>query len=359
VRSLSSSPSLAKQLKQAQSIRASGDRLLRLIDDILDMSRIEAGAMRFERAPFDPRRLTVETTESLAEPAAKKSLELKVQIAPDVARQTLGDALRIRQVLTNLISNAIKFTANGRIDVSLSSRPAEPAMNSSRSILQWSVSDTGIGIPERAREYLFQPFSQIDDSPTRSFGGTGLGLAICRQIVTALGGNIEVESTPGSGSTFRFEIPLEQPPPAVSAQQSALGDPKATLKGRVLVVEDNETNSDLIVEMLKLAGCEPVTATNGVDALDKLERERFDAVLMDWHMPQLDGLAATRLLRDRERLHPEQRRLPVIALTASVLSGDREACLQAGMDAFIPKPFTYDQLFAVLCRWLPVSPPKT
>jgi signal transduction histidine kinase/ActR/RegA family two-component response regulator len=351
IRSLSNVGSLPKQLRQAQSIRASGDRLLRLINDILDMARIEAGAMKFEHSAFDPRRLIAETVELLSADAAKKALTLHAAIAHDVPSHALGDASRLRQVLTNLVANAIKFTANGRVEIKLRVTPVAGDANP-RMMFRWSVTDTGIGIAEESREQLFQPFSQVDDSSTRRFGGSGLGLAICRQIITALGGRIDVDSAPGRGSTFWFELPLEVSSQVSQTSSALMAIPAGHLRGRVLVVEDNDTNGDLIVEMLKLAGCEAVTAVNGVEALEKIEREFFDAVLMDWHMPQLDGVAATRLLRERERQQSGRRHLPVIALTASVLPGDREACLQAGMDEFIAKPFTYDELLSALQRWL-------
>ncbi|HYM36479.1 MAG TPA: response regulator, partial [Steroidobacteraceae bacterium] len=190
-------------------------------------------------------------------------------------------------------------------------------------------------------------------SPTRRFGGTGLGLAICNQIVTALGGRIDVDSTPGKGSIFWFEVPIEVAQQHLADSQLPTATSPRSLQGRVLVAEDNGTNCDLIVEMLELAGCHAVTATNGVEALEKLTQDKFDAVLMDWHMPQLDGLAATRAWREREHTQSLGEHLPVIALTASVLPGDREACMQAGMDDFIPKPFTYDELVNALQRWIP------
>jgi CheY-like chemotaxis protein/anti-sigma regulatory factor (Ser/Thr protein kinase) len=271
-----------------------------------------------------------------------------------VPHEVRGDIYRLRQVLTNLISNAIKFTECGGIEIDLSVTERIDEGTIPRVRLRWSVTDTGIGIPLQAHTQLFQPFSQLDDSFTRRFGGTGLGLAICRQIVAALGGNIEVKSAPGAGSTFWFEVPLDLPDHATSIRTAASLAAAQSLGGSILVVEDNETNCQLIVEMLQLVGCKTHTASNGAEALAELTKEHFDAVLMDWHMPQMDGLAATRAWRERENAALDSsNRLPIIALTASVLPGDRDACLRAGMDDFVAKPFTYDELVNVVSRWLP------
>jgi signal transduction histidine kinase/CheY-like chemotaxis protein len=352
IRALANVAQLTKPLKHAQTIRASGERLLRLIDEILDMARIEAGAMRLENRPFDPRRLITETVDLLSEQCAKKQLALTVVVAADVPSQALGDPSRLRQVLVNLVANAIKFTERGGVEIKLSATPLTNDANARRMLLRWSVIDTGIGIPDHAREQLFQPFSQVDDSSTRKFGGTGLGLAICRQIITALGGHIDVASTPGNGSTFWFEAPVDIMHDLASSTTTIALIATPTLNGRVLVAEDNDVNCQLIVEMLDLAGCKTDTAADGAEALEKIAREKFDAVLMDWHMPKLDGLAAVQLLRESER-EKRASALPVIALTASVLPGDREACMRAGMNDFIPKPFTYEELVTVLQRWLP------
>lgn len=354
IRSLPNSPQLAKPQKYAHTIRTAGEHLLHLINDILDMARIEAGAIRFENAVFDPRRLIADAVEAATETCAEKNIELRADIAEDVPHEVRGDIYRLRQVLTNLLSNAVKFTERGSITVRLCvlERVEDGANRSVR--LQWSVVDTGIGIAEHARSRLFQPFSQIDDSFTRRFGGTGLGLAICKQIVTALGGQIDVQSKPASGSTFSFEVSLELPDHAASVRASAALSASQSLGGTVLVVEDNETNSRLIVEMLELVGSKAHTAANGAEALDKLSKFSFDAVLMDWHMPHMDGLAATKEWRVREGAQAGSR-LPIIALTASVLPGDRDACLAAGMDDFIAKPFTYDELVTVVAKWVPAK----
>jgi signal transduction histidine kinase/ActR/RegA family two-component response regulator len=353
IRALPNSPQLAKSHKYAQTIRNAGERLLHLINDILDMARIEAGAIRFDNASFDPRRLIADAVESATEQCAEKNLTLHAAIAPEVPHELRGDVYRLRQVLSNLLSNAIKFTERGGIEIRVAVKETIDVGTTQRVLLRWSIADSGIGIAQQSRTQLFQPFSQLDDSSTRRFGGTGLGLAICRQIINALGGRIDVESTPGSGSTFWFEVPLDLPDHSASVRASAALKASQSLGGNILVVEDNETNCHLIVEMLELAGCKTHTATNGIEALEKLSFAHFDTVLMDWHMPRMDGLAATRNWRQREAANSDASRLPIIALTASVLPGDRDACLQAGMDDFIAKPFTYDELVNVVARWLP------
>jgi signal transduction histidine kinase/CheY-like chemotaxis protein len=351
LRSLASNFGFGKAQRYAQSIRTAGERLLHLIDDILDMARIEAGALRFENAPFDPRRLIAETVEPLIDQCAARNLHLAVDVAADVPHELRSDPYRLRQVLSNLLGNAIKFTEHGSVTVRLSVLPSpEPRFKGMRT--HWEVIDTGIGIGDQARARLFQPFSQADESCTRKFGGTGLGLAICRQIVSALGGRIDLSSSLGRGSTFWFDIPMEIGATGIHTAAQARPMPTA-LHGRVLIADDNLANRQLAAEILALAGCQVGTANDGSEALRKLSEEYFDLVLMDWHMPDMDGVTATRVLRAQESQHPG-RHLPVVALTASVLPGDRETCLQAGMDDFVAKPFTYDELVAVVSRWLPL-----
>jgi CheY-like chemotaxis protein len=219
-------------------------------------------------------------------------------------------------------------------------------------VMRWEVHDSGSGIPLDAQARLFKPFSQLDASATRRFGGAGLGLAISRQIVEALGGSIGVESSGDQGAMFWFEVPVDVVDTHTPARSINL-TPSASLRsGRVLIVEDNPINRELAAEIVQAAGCTVATANDGEEALARVAHEAFDLVLMDWHMPVMDGLSATRRLRVTEQAQGRPR-LPVIALTASVLPGDREACEAAGMDGFVAKPFTYDELVALLDRWLP------
>lgn len=240
--------------------------------------------------------------------------------------------------------------------VHVSAHQLTEASDDGRLVLRWEVRDSGKGIANEAQRQLFKPFTQLDDSATRKFGGTGLGLAISHQIIDALGGSIGVTSETGRGSTFWFEAPVDMvaTPAPTSLMTSAS---TASYRGRVLIVEDNPINRELTAEILQAAGCVAATANDGEQALARLANERFDLVLMDWHMPTMDGLSATRLLRAQEKAEGRPR-LPVIALTASVLPGDREACEAAGMDGFIAKPFTCDELLCALSYWLP-TPDET
>jgi signal transduction histidine kinase/ActR/RegA family two-component response regulator len=340
-----------RQLKQLNVVRNGGHRLLTIVTDILDLSRIEAGTMRFESVAFSPRIVLNDVTDLLRELAMRKGLRLLVHVDPDVPDQVLGDPHRVKQILSNLIDNGIKFTDAGSVQINLS-RVSDLPLNTDlrRTQLRWSVTDSGIGIPASSRSRLFQPFSQVDDSSTRRFGGTGLGLAICRQFVSALGGRIDVASQTGRGSTFWFELPFEPIEESDHAKQALATGRYLRIDGRVLIVEDNDVNRELIAEMLQGSGCSTAVAENGVAALMLLEREVFDLVLMDIHMPGMDGLAATRHIRDREG--DDGFRMPIVALTASVMPEDREACAAAGMDDFLGKPFTYADLASVLQRWL-------
>jgi signal transduction histidine kinase/CheY-like chemotaxis protein len=342
-----------KSLKHAQTVRSAGMRLLRIISDILDMSRLEAGALTMTQSEFAPREMTSEVVELLLEHASKKNIALSASVDPSVPQRVLSDAGRIQQVLTNLADNAIKFTTHGSVAIVVTARNAAEG-GSQRTFVRWEVRDSGIGMPEGARERLFKPFSQLDDSTTRRFGGSGLGLAISRQLVEALGGTIDFSSEPNVGSTFWFEVPCD----VVIVKQSLTYVPAFVSAkryvGRVLIVEDNPINRELAAEMLQAAGCSVTTASDGEQALARIAAATFDLVLMDWHMPGVDGLAATRRLRVLEQAQ-NRARLPVIALTASVLPGDREACEAAGMDGFVAKPFAFEDLDVVLERWLPIE----
>jgi len=349
--SLDRAPATAKSLRQAQTIRIAGERLLYLIDDILDMARIEAGTMRFASESMSPRRIANEVAELLGTQINTKGLKLTLQIDDDVPDLVRGDSHRVRQVLSNLVMNAIKFTDTGGIAVRIVRAPARGRVDDGRVWLNWSVCDTGLGISPAVRAQLFKPFSQGDDSSTRKFGGSGLGLAICKQLVEAMGGGIDVVSAPNKGSTFWFELPFT---PAVAARIETT-EPVAThsLRGNILVVEDNVINYELVNEMLDMAGCTVTVVQNGSQALVAMKENRFDLVLMDWHMPEMDGIEATRRWREYEQSSEAAQRIPIVALTASVLPGDRETCLAAGMDDFIGKPFSFEQLTTVVARWLP------
>jgi two-component system, sensor histidine kinase len=343
--------STGKALKHSQTVRNAGMRLLRIINDILDLSRMEAGALLMSRSEFSPRTLVADVCELLSDQATKKSVELTATFAPTVPELAKSDAGRIQQVLSNLADNAIKFTERGSVHIVVTSRPLTAASGIARILIRWEVRDSGTGIPADAQNRLFRPFSQLDESATRKFGGTGLGLAISRQLVEALSGSIGLESTLGKGSSFWFEIPVD----LVSQAEAAAATPHRLVgdrSGRVLIVEDNPINRELAAEIVQAAGCTVDTAADGEQALARIAEGAFDLVLMDWHMPIMDGISATRRLRIMEEAQGRTR-LPVVALTASVLPGDREACAAAGMDDFVAKPFSYEELIALLDRWLP------
>jgi signal transduction histidine kinase/DNA-binding response OmpR family regulator/HPt (histidine-containing phosphotransfer) domain-containing protein len=472
-----------RQRRIAETVRHSGELLLSVINDILDFSKGEARKIRLEQIECDLVEIVEDVLSLLAERAQSKGLELACRLSETLPRAVKADPGRLRQVLTNLVGNAIKFTERGEVvvDVGAESGPAEGLVG-----VRFAVRDTGIGIPESARGSLFEPFAQADASTTRRYGGSGLGLAICRQLVELMGGHIELESEEGRGSTFRFRVVLEQAPAAEGAQdaedvagmrvlvvddnatnreilqhrllswgaltgaaadgaaalreleraaearapyalvildmhmpgmdglelarsvrqRAALGRPRmvllsslvsedesvlreagielqltkpvrlaelrrafaqvagrlpraasaacaapgAPLRGLVLLVEDNRVNQEVASEMARSLGCDVHLAEDGVQAVAIAGHARYDAILMDCHMPRMDGFEATRAIRQREA---GAARTPIIALTANAMEGDREACLAAGMDDYLPKPFDREQLREVLVRWLP------
>ncbi|MCC7082434.1 MAG: response regulator [Burkholderiales bacterium] len=470
-----------RQRRFAQTIRNSGEALLNIINDILDFSKIEAGRMELDCSPFDVRAVVEETAELLAARAHSKGVELACNIASDVPVGVEGDAGRLRQVLTNLIGNAVKFTESGEVVVAVK-RIDDPAGSSDSCTLELSVTDTGIGMSEEARARLFQPFSQADGTTTRRYGGTGLGLAISRQLVELMGGEIALESEPGKGSRFWFRLALRisaalpedlavseslrglrvlivednptnaailqhytqawgMKPICVDRAEKALAhlqtagvdlalidwklpgmsgpelarhlrekllpaqplvlltsmtanDVAGTARGagfnaylskpvrrdellrclarvlgeteerchdgvaltqrfdaRVLLVEDNAVNAEICTAMLASLGCSVDTAANGVEAVEMSAEHRYDLVLMDCQMPVMDGFEATRTIRSREQVSPMAHRVPIIALTANAMQGDRDRCLTVGMDDYLAKPFKRQQLEAVLAQY--------
>jgi signal transduction histidine kinase/CheY-like chemotaxis protein len=334
------SPLPPQQRQQAQIIERSGRLLLGVIDDVLDFSRIEAGRLEIEHVPFDLVQLTRDAITLFEPQAHTKGLALILAWEPALAHAWLvGDPLRLAQILNNLLSNAVKFTAMGSVVLQVK------ALDSGR----WRVAvrDTGIGLSELERQRIFEPFMQADSSTTRRFGGSGLGLAIVRRLVQLLGGELDVESEPEQGSEFWFVLDL---PPAPASAPPAVPIPaqSANLAGRrVLVAEDNEVNMELACAVLHSLGMQVHQAINGVQAVQTYEEARPDMVLMDMHMPQLDGLGATQRIRaqEAERNWPHT---PIVALTASALPEDRQRCLDAGMDDVLVKPFGLGQLQRVL-----------
>jgi signal transduction histidine kinase/CheY-like chemotaxis protein len=323
-------------------IVSSGELLLSLINDVLDFSKIEAGRLELEVLPFDPRAAINSVADLLRFRATEKRLALLVDIAPEVPAVLRGDDMRLRQVLLNLVSNAIKFTAAGRIQISLyTTGCVDPGLIG----LRLTVTDTGPGIAADRLEAIFEPFEQHSPSVAREHGGTGLGLAISRRIATVMGGSLTVESEIGQGASFRLQWMAMRAQPVPGESPASLPSPvprtdELPAGFRVLVAEDNAVNQMLLCAMLERLGCQPDLVHDGLQALDRLRHQAYDLVLMDLRMPELDGLSATRQLRQM----PLDTQPKVIAITANVFAEDRLACFDAGMDGFLPKPFTLESL---------------
>jgi len=346
-------PELGAEVReQVQLISRSGDLLVRLLTDILDLARIEAGRVQLECHSFALPPLIADSV-ALIRPAAENGqVQLASELSSDLPPYFEGDSFRLRQVLLNLLNNAVKFTpAGGQVTLDVS---RDPAVESG---LRFAVSDTGIGMDSAAIGRLFERFSQADSSTTRRFGGTGLGLAISSQLIRLMGGQLEVDSTPGRGSTFHFTIPLR--PAAVPVEPRPREPELAPLGLRVLVVEDNEINRRVVTTQLTRIGCRSQVVADGQAALDWLQAEASppDVILMDCHLPVLDGWETTRALRRWANDPAESRRrlasLPIIALTAAALPEERDRCLEAGMDAFLTKPLKLAELHQALQQHCP------
>jgi signal transduction histidine kinase/CheY-like chemotaxis protein len=330
-----------------QTAEQSATATLHIIGDILDLSKVEAGKVELESLPFDLPDLVREVWSSLNMRASMKGLLLGLRIDPDVPARVVGDAGRLRQVLSNLVGNAIKFTEIGSVTIQL--RCLARAPGDGRAHLEVSIRDTGIGISQEAQERLFAPFSQADSSTTRRFGGTGLGLAISRSLVELMNGHIWVSSEEGKGSDFRFTVALP-----IAGEQRGAEDDRAELdpapgsyEGRVLVVEDNIIGQRVAQLLLERLGFVVDVAKNGAEALEKIAANNYALALMDCQMPVMDGFEATKELRRREQ-EGGRRRLPVIALTANVQPSDVAACLDSGMDAYLSKPVRKEALHRAL-----------
>ena len=345
------SPLAEKQQEDLITAKECSLSLLALVDDILDLSKIEAGRMTLEQVPFDPRTLMRDCMKAVQPRAAAKGVSLTQSISQEMPPRLLGDPLRLRQVLINLLGNAAKFTDHGSVRLSASSRASRPGVIE----LHWKVEDTGIGVPLDKLETIFEEFTQADGSVTRKYGGTGLGLSISKKIVDLHGGRIWVESQLGRGSTFHVVLdlprvePLAELVPVEGKSRDAAGEnrPSGTAP-RILVVEDNPVNRKVVTGILGKRGYGAVAVNDGQEALEALEKSAYDLVLMDVQMPVMDGLEATRRIRQ----DPRWRSLPVVALTAHATRGDRERCLQAGMDDYLAKPLNADALVATLSRLL-------
>lgn len=333
------------QAGYAETIRKSSLALLAILNDILDLSKLEIGRIELERAAFRPDELVADAVRLVAVQAQEKGLRLEVETDPSLARHVRGDPSRIRQVLLNLLTNAVKFTPAG--SVSVAARAVEAADGPR---LRVEVRDTGIGFDEAKLDRLFQTFQQGDADISRRFGGTGLGLSISRQLVALMGGEIGARPQPSGGSLFWFEIPA---PPAVPEKPAAPEPPRLPPGLRVLVVEDNATNQAVVRAILQRAGCEVAIAGDGAAALALAPGLAPDLVLMDIQLPDTDGFALTAELR---RLLPRGRDIPFLALTANAMEGYRELCLRHSLNDYLSKPFTRDALLAKIARWIGAPP---
>ncbi|MBI5013865.1 MAG: response regulator [Deltaproteobacteria bacterium] len=360
-----------RQRHYAQTVHDSGSALMTVLNDILDLSKIEAGRLTLQRVDFQPSDETRRIVGLFLGEAAQKGLRLSCSVAPDVPALVRGDPHRLSQVLGNLVSNAVKFTERG--DVTL--RVLVEAEEERRALLRFEVEDSGPGIPADRHQSIFEDFVQVDDFTTRTHGGTGLGLAIARRLARLMGGTIGVRSEPGKGSTFLLTLPLEKAAPSTthSADESSSVAVPPALDGashagadvprdvaHILLAEDNAVNRELAAEMLLMIGYRVDFAATGAEAVRAFAAKRYDAVLMDCQMPEMDGYEATRRIRNAERATSgERRRVPVIALTGHAMEGERERCLAAGMDDFLTKPFKLAQLQALLATWIAgVEPPR-
>ena len=352
---LQQSPMNAEQQSWLKIIGESGESLLALINDILDFSKIEAGHLTLHLEPVSPAVLLDQIGSMFRSRAEAKGVTLDIVAAPDLPPAVLTDAQRLKQILVNLVGNAVKFTPHGSIRVVAYTGVLELDRPATERKLHFSVRDTGIGIPAERRDRLFKPFSQVDSSTTRTYGGTGLGLVICDRLVHLLGGEITVESAPGAGSNFSFSLRAslaDQSPEsaAVVAAQSSVPTPPVAPRVRILVAEDQPQNRDLIRRVLQTRGHRATIVENGRQAVDAATREPFDIVLLDLRMPEMDGYEAARAIR---AAHGEDRQPKIYALTANVFPEDRGRCTAVGMDGILTKPLDFKELFDTIAAATP------
>jgi signal transduction histidine kinase/CheY-like chemotaxis protein len=336
----------SEQREYLETVKISGDVLLRVINDILDFSKIEAGKMAIEKIGFDLEDCMRETLRMLSIQAENKGLKLTCRISPDVPNCLIGDVGRLRQILVNLIGNAIKFTPAGSVTVSVDHN----RQGKDHGSLHFAVQDTGIGISPDEQQAVFNAFSQADESVSRKYGGTGLGLSISSQLVRLMDGEMWLDSEVGKGSTFHFSLPFDVQKPTRNAFAGD-GTPKVSSVPilvtrhsirenqknlKILVAEDDLINQKVVTGLIKCLGHEITLVSNGLEVLDALEEGQFDMILMDWQMPEMDGFQATRKIRESEQ--GTSRHIPIIAMTANAMKGDDTQCYQAGMDGYVPKP---------------------
>ena len=340
----------SEQTDLLKGITTSAQNLLVLLNDVLDFSAIEAGKMQMDEQPFMLDRVMEDIALVMRMKAREKNLEFHMEVQKRVPNHLIGDAQRLRQILINLVTNAIKFTEKGQVEVVVSGSER----GDQRCFLRFDVTDTGVGIPEKAMDSLFRVFSRVKQERTRLIAGTGLGLSICKKLVDIMGGDIGVESTEGKGSRFWFTVPfLLTGATKKTAEEGASASGVLFHGKKVLVAEDNQINQRVVGFHLKKMGFEIELVSDGQEALDKYEAGHFDLIILDIQMPRMDGYQAARAIRRRET--EQAGRLPIIALTANAMKGDRELYLDAGMDGYVTKPFTYETLLETIQSVLPVQ----
>jgi signal transduction histidine kinase/ActR/RegA family two-component response regulator len=334
-----------EQREYLEMSKSSAQSLLTVINDLLDFSKIEAGHFALDPVSFNLHELLESTIGPLRLRGWEKNLHVQLDIQPGVPERICADPTRLQQVLINLVGNAIKFTEHGTVTLQVLAAADEKA----NLLLRFAIQDTGIGVPREKQQMIFEAFSQADGSITKRFGGTGLGLSICSRLVEMMGGRIELDSVPGQGSLFHFQIPVKAAEPSVGENRCSStaqdATPKIVKRFHILLAEDNAVNRKLAVRLIEKFGHSIVAVENGREAVDRLEHERFDLVLMDISMPEMDGLEATALIRSKDSSYA---RVTIIAMTAHALIGDREMCLRAGMDGYITKPIKPDDLSSVI-----------
>ncbi len=342
----------APQREYAETIRQSGQNLLVIINDILDFSKVESGTLTLGRKAFDLREAVSRSVDLLAPQSRAKAIALDCSIDADVPARIVGDAERLRQVLINLIANAIKFTEQGPVRVAVRLAAEVETATTAPLTLEFCITDSGIGIAAEQQDLLFKPFSQVDSGIGRRYGGTGLGLAICKQLVKATGGRIWVNSGAGAGASFHFTLPTEAAPPLVAPLADAVSPFDETLAQRlplrILLAEDNAVNQKVALAMLRRFGYRADVAVDGHEALAAVQRETYDLVLMDIQMPGMDGLQATRAIIARGSAGPRPR---IVGLSANAMTEDVQAALHAGMDDYLAKPITPIGLREMVTKW--------
>jgi CheY-like chemotaxis protein len=349
--------STERQRQLADTIYSSGEALLSILNDLLDVAKIEAGKLTLDATPFGLSQCVRQVVVLFAEPARRKGVELELIVEPGIPEQVVGDPGRVRQIVVNLVGNAVKFTGHGRVTVTLA---GDPPMETGQCMFRIAVRDTGIGITPKAIEQIFEVFGQADDSLSRSHGGTGLGLSIVRELAAMMAGWVTVESQPGEGSCFTVTLRLSlapdsqavaEEPARVNSLRRLVPDPVPSFSphgnGHILLAEDNPTTQELLRILLQGAGYDLTIVDDGHAAIVCTKTAAFDLILMDCQMPQLDGLETARRLRQSGVA------TPIVALTAHARHEDMERCLAAGMNDFLGKPFRQKELWAILERWLP------